>query len=274
MYYGSNGKIKILTPDKFSWNRYHIVPYYVWKVYNTEYLFYSTSCYSSPTFISELSTAITLPYTIKDGYANNWHWAFTANLNGLAPKLIKTDDHLFLNRGGYEIDPSEWNTYSSLRIDGIQQSNGYVWYLTSVAGVTSGKVYLFTGDVLEKDGKYYIENYITSTDDLSSSYGCPAVIRTIHSTTRLYSVSFTEVHGHPVTMYYNDYTQRPTTIYGSVSNPTSTAYPSDGLSGSYWYIKQSNTIDGKGDFIDVVYDEDSSVYPISGAQDCFWYEIM
>ena len=276
MYYGSNDKIKVLTPDRFSWNRYHIVPYYVWYVYNTEYKYVTETHDNGSVLATNLSSKPSFPYTISSNNANNWYWAFSATL-GKTPTLTRTNAHLFGNDGGFEVDMSEWTQYSSLRISAVSYNgSSYIYRITGIGSVASGRFYILFGDdyLVEKDGKTYAKMYVASTHDISSSTG--AIITTPHVNNSYYTIQFDYNYSNKTQSTTNEYMRQPTMHIDTVSDPTSNKHPNNSYdpNSNLWYIKQSNTIDGKGDFIDVVYDEDSSAYPISGAQDGFWYEIM
>lgn len=64
------------------------------------------------------------------------------------------------------------------------------------------------------------------------------------------------------------------TSYGQVTSTNSSAYPSNGASGSYWYVSAgSTTTTSKGSTsYGQVESESSSAYPNGGAQGGYWYE--
>ena len=57
---------------------------------------------------------------------------------------------------------------------------------------------------------------------------------------------------------------------GSVTSTNSSAYPADGVSGSYWYTSSESTQQA-GSVLGVVESYDSSAYPDNGILDGYWY---
>ena len=58
------------------------------------------------------------------------------------------------------------------------------------------------------------------------------------------------------------------TIYQVKSS--SSAYPSNGKSGSYWYVSAGSET-SRGNYIDIVSSMDHNAYPNDGIQDGYWY---
>lgn len=86
-------------------------------------------------------------------------------------------------------------------------------------------------------------------------------------------------HGKTSWIHYSGYLYgladaKGSTSYGQVTSTNSAAYPSNGISGSYWYVSAgSSTSYSKGSTLySSVSSTSSSAYPNPGHQDGYWYE--
>ena len=263
IYYANyNGELKTISAPgvKYTWNIYTVVPYYVWNQYTTSYQYYFDSTENGYDFYTS-NSFFSLPIT------------FTAQSElyihiGSRPRLTRTNEHIFGNDGGFEILLSEWTLTNRISMSGEQAGNNYTWYLTSMNGVSSGKIYFIPIDhVTTYEGLTYASDYWVSDDSLESTYG-PTVGRYYVNNT-YYQLSAVN---NDWLRYYNSWTLRPLSLIGQVTDPQTNKYPNDGANGSYWYTKQSGTIDGRGDFVQTVESEDPNAYPESGVHDGDWYE--
>lgn len=56
----------------------------------------------------------------------------------------------------------------------------------------------------------------------------------------------------------------------AVTGTTSNQYPSNGVSGSYWYVSNGST-QSQGSFIDIVTSDNENAYPDNGISGNYWY---
>lgn len=79
------------------------------------------------------------------------------------------------------------------------------------------------------------------------------------------------------TRYYaekTDVSVKGTTSYGQVSSTSSSAYPANGISGSYWYVSAGSTTTSSKGSTNYGYSTSSSryTYPDNGEYNGYWYE--
>lgn len=67
--------------------------------------------------------------------------------------------------------------------------------------------------------------------------------------------------------------KKGSTSYGEVSSTIQSKYPTNGQSGSYWYVYDRNeTSYSQGSYIEDVYSADPNAYPVNGKHtDGYWY---
>ena len=86
--------------------------------------------------------------------------------------------------------------------------------------------------------------------------------------------SYTEGYNSTATSYYQRSSSNDRQAQGSfvsaVTSSSSSAYPSNGISGSYWYVSNGSQ-QVKGSLVGTVESYDSSAYPDDGILDGYWY---
>lgn len=77
-----------------------------------------------------------------------------------------------------------------------------------------------------------------------------------------------------VNLYRANQVQVKGSYVGETTSTSSSAYPTDGVSGSNWYVKSSTVTYQKGTFIDTVTSRVDTAYPANGYQDGYWYVMV
>ena len=125
--------------------------------------------------------------------------------------------------------------------DGTNLSNGYSGYCTMSRG-SLGR-YNLNGNASNVSQIKYIRRYGSTTSVFTAD-------------TLLAKQSGTE--------------DRKGSYIDDVSSTSSSAYPSNGVFGSYWYVS-SGSETSRGNYIDIVSSADYNAYPDDGIQSGYWY---
>lgn len=171
-------------------------------------------------------------------------WDITKSLSNLGTKTIGSCSTYIEYRYGPDIMISG---------DGVK--------LTTISGTSSGKSLM--------QGYYYLTNelsMVTREHIYVGKYGLKCIYRDGYNNTSEQSAW--------VFWVYEPVESKGSISYGHVTSTLSSAYPSNGASGSYWYESAgSETTYSRGDIsYGQVQSESSSTYPNGGAQSGYWYE--
>lgn len=157
---------------------------------------------------------------------------------------------------------SAWQTYT------VDSSTGVI----TLSGRTSARYSI-------KSGVESLEGVTCYTSPNISSNSSSTI--TVQRTDTLYRTDNIEVlttsggtayNAQPVTV--SSSRSKGDTSYGEVTSTNSSEYPTNGVSGSYWYVKQSETTYQQGEYIDEVTSYVLSAYPSNGYLNGYWYVIL
>ncbi|WP_301067011.1 hypothetical protein [uncultured Duncaniella sp.] len=279
-------KYQAVSTTTYTWNRWNAVTTttYKWNKYNA----ISTTKYRWNKYISSTKTANTLHFdtmTIrKSAIAETVGWR------------------------SYEFDTAK----GLLRLSGPRGSYGYKDELDKVNSGLAGFYFTYNDYVGDADDLHNLEAYLSDSGAYWSGNVCHGDRFTkynddnfnllnveVYRVTIVYtdqgtvsSTSSTAYVPNPtdypsatnyriinhdgyIYKYDTTYTEysKGSTSYGQVTSTSSTAYPSNGRSGSYWYVSAgSTTTTSKGStkYSDVS-STNSSAYPNGGASGSYWY---
>lgn len=139
----------------------------------------------------------------------------------------------------------------------INTSNGQITATSKVVAT-----YLYTGSIESSLGSCYYINPETCNTSKDSEIG-----------NQIYHADSLTSNGRAsnVKLYKAAQVQVQGSYTGEITSTSASAYPTNGASGSVWYVKTSTVTYQKGSFIDTVTSRVDTAYPANGYQDGYWY---
>lgn len=259
---------------------------HVWKEYNlntsTKYVWDKWSLSSTTTYKWEKYNVESGMYetrTAESGATRTFYWgdkitAFPKSYFYMANDSSRGYGYRSPN-GSYNEDSKQFPT-----ISGVGSSvSGYFWY---DAAVTSASYRFYTklyelSTVAEapmaSDSQSASVNYIARW---TVNYGDNKGSTSYGQVTASYSWAYPS-NGVSGSYWYESVgsstsISKGSTKYDDVSSTSSTAYPNGGASGSYWYDNRSSSISySQGSYVDEIFAVDSAKYPQNGRSGSYWY---
>ena len=238
-YVGDNtGKARLFFNSSYKWERYTVLTQYTWDKFNITY---------------NISQYDTTSYTVQDGtsYGNSYN------------DSIRYIDMYYYTGSSYRIVNGQFQIVNASKQH----------YTTTVSSGTSGySVELPLGYVLfTKSSSVDTDSTLLhiETGDCIFSYGAPVLMGDgtyhfmygVNNSNRVAGINVMQVSGSPT---------KGSDTGQDVTSTSAGAYPSNGISGSYWYVlKGSEQI--KGSYVDTVESDNENAYPVNGIYGNYWY---
>lgn len=248
VYYGHGAdiyEIDSILVTRYIWNRYNISTQYTWNRYDVNREYYESE---NDGFMQLLVPADGQSAGVNMEYNSFCNFVYTS-------KPQYTIDPSYNVSFKITNDPSKrYDVNDTIFISGTRTSSTR-FSITAIDGYSDCWFAKISSNVASTSPPYYadrLQHFVAphgaqvNSNRLDIAYG---------GDSKWFSANVRETRGQ---------------LNGAVSSLSSSTYPSNGVSGGYWYVSTGSS-QTQGTFIDTVESRDPLTYPDNGMQDGYWY---